>query len=623
MIRASWSGRQAGRYRPARAATGTARKLAFTSVLPPDTAARVPEEARRPVLEAADRLLQADPAGPTWEQSRLPHLTLLATAWFLTHDERYARRVAEHLRSCWLENPVVLGAHRANGVELGIRLSSLAWIRRLLNDWPGVADLFERDALALRQIRRLQQYLAAFPSRGSSAGGHVIAEAAGRLVASCAFPWFRESERWRRKSALLLERELRRNTFPPGAGRGTALDYQCVIVELGFVAAVEADASGHPLRPATWTRLCALADCAAALVDASPRPSRPGGSGEGCGLVLDVPAPSNWPSTLALANALVGQQDWWPQLPASAMSSIVGALAGSRRHIGSRPSRRPLHFAEAGITLLRTKGKDEIWCRCDGGPRGYRGIAGRARADALSVEVRYAGVDILADPGILCFHGRRAWRSFFRSLIGRDIPESGGPDQLGDGDPFIWVGHTRDRVIEVLDDGDIARWTAAHDGYAALDPPARHRRSVLLDRASRSIDIIDEIDGGSHDISLAFRLGPDVRADLDESCAVLNWSAAPAPGTARLELPPGLRWSLHEGGTDPISGGGAHSLGRPAPAATLLGCGRSVPGMPLVTRLEFLDTGRSGRAAIPLWAVSWTASAALLDRAPEMRAEAI
>ena len=97
-----------------------------------------------------------------------------------------------------------------------------------------MADLFERDALAVRQIRWHQQYLAAFPSRGSSANNHVIAEAAGQLVASCAFPWFRESERWRRKSALLLERELIRNTFPSGIGRELASDYQCFVAELGF-----------------------------------------------------------------------------------------------------------------------------------------------------------------------------------------------------------------------------------------------------------------------------------------------------------------------------------------------------------------------------------------------------
>ena len=47
--------------------------------------------------------------------------------------------------------------------------------------------------LALPQIHWHQQYLAAFRSRGSSANNHVIAEAAGQLVASCAFPWFTES----------------------------------------------------------------------------------------------------------------------------------------------------------------------------------------------------------------------------------------------------------------------------------------------------------------------------------------------------------------------------------------------------------------------------------------------
>ena len=54
-------------------------------------------------------------------------------------------------------------------------------------------------------------------------------------------------------------------------------------------------------------------------------------------------------------------------------------------------------------TLLRTAGEDfpEIWCRCDRGPHGYPNIAAHAHADALSVEVRYAGVDILAGSAIV------------------------------------------------------------------------------------------------------------------------------------------------------------------------------------------------------------------------------
>src|SRR6202020_1969813 len=114
------------------------------AVLPPGTAARVPEEARRPLLKAADRLLQeeretlgappTDLERPDWfgdrEPSRPQHLTLLATAWFLTQDERYACRVADHLRRLWRENPFLSGAHCASGISLGTRLISLVWIRR-------------------------------------------------------------------------------------------------------------------------------------------------------------------------------------------------------------------------------------------------------------------------------------------------------------------------------------------------------------------------------------------------------------------------------------------------------------------------------------------------------------
>ena len=74
-----------------------------------------------------------------WEISRLQHLTLLATAWFVTGDEAYARRVADQLRSWWRENPFLSGIHWTNGIEVGIRLISLAWIRRLLDGWPGAA----------------------------------------------------------------------------------------------------------------------------------------------------------------------------------------------------------------------------------------------------------------------------------------------------------------------------------------------------------------------------------------------------------------------------------------------------------------------------------------------------
>lgn len=667
-LQLAWSRRQVRREQLASAVSLPAGDRQFTAVLRPEVAARVPAEARKAVLEAASGLLRGewevlgvgrtDLVLPDWfrdpvtgrrsapdryafridprseeqtgnikqvrEISRLQHLTLLATAWFLTREQPYAQRVAEQLRSWWRENPFLSGVNWTSGMELGIRLISLAWIRRLLADWPDVADLFERDALAVHQIRWHQQYLAAFVSRGSSANNHVIAEAAGQLVASCAFPWFPESERWRRKSALLLQRELVRNTFPSGIGRELASDYQCFIAELGLIAAVEAGASGHPLSAGTWQRLCAMVDSAAALVDGQLCPPRQGDSDVGRALLLDAPAPNRWPSLLALGEVLLGRLDWWPRVTADARSSIIGALGQEKNDVEGRPPGRPSRFADAGVTLLRTAGANspEIWCRCDGGPHGYLSIAAHAHADALSVEVRYAGVDILADPGNYFYPGEPAWRSYFRSTIAHNTAELSERSQSSEGGPFLWLRHAHAREIEVIDDGDIASWTAEHDGYGFLDPSALHRRSVLLDRASRSIDIIDVIYGGGHDIRLAFHLGPDVHAELEESCAVLNWPTAPAPGAARLELPPGLRWSLHRGETDPILGWYAPGLGRRVPAFTLLGSGRCLPGMPLITRLEFLEAGKSATSAFSRHAISWITSVARPDKAPEIQAEA-
>ena len=645
-LEAAWSGRQVSREQVSAGPSLPPGERRFTAVVPPNTAKLVPDEAKASVLAAADQLLRGEwqvlgvvrtdmlrpdwfhdpvtgrraPAGryafridhrseaqtgnvkQVWEISRLQHLTLLATAWFLTREEAYARRVTDQLRSWRLENPFLSGVHWTSGIEIGIRLISFAWIRRLLDGWTEVADYFENDELAVRQIRWHQQYLSAFRSRGSSANNHVIAEAAGQLVASCVFPWFAESDRWRRRSARLLEDELLRNTFPSGVGRELATDYQCFVAELALLAVGEAEAAGHPLDEAVWQRLAAMVDSGAALLDERLRPPRQGDGDEGRALLLDAPTPNRWPSLLALGGALFGRLDWWPGIPADAASSIISALVGAPREVSGRPGQRPWRFADAGTTLLRTAGRQdpEIWCRCDGGPHGYLSIAAHAHADALSVEVRYGGVDVLADPGTYCYHGEPAWRSYFRSTIAHNTVELAGRSQSVEGGPFLWLRHANARELRVQDIGDAVEWAAEHDGY----PSALHRRSVLLDRASRTLDIVDEIDGGSHDVRLAFHLGPDVQAELDGSCAILRWPTASAPAEARLELPCQLQWSLHRGETDPILGWYSRGLGRRVPACALLGCGRSAPDAPLVTRLEFLDVGASTTPAGERSAVS-------------------
>ena len=230
-----------------------------------------------------------------------------------------------------------------------------------------------------------------------------------------------------------------------------------------------------------------MVDSGAALLDERLRPPRQGDGDEGRALLLDAPAPGRWPSLLALGEALFGRLGWWPRVRPSAGSSIVGALAGAGADARA---------ARAAAVALRRRRADpaahgggpgpEIWCRCDGGPHGYLSIAAHAHADALSVEVRYGGVDVLADPGTYCYHGEQAWRSYFRSTIAHNTVELGGRNQSSRGRPVpLAAARERpgDRAFATRRD---RQWAAEHDGYLSLRPPARHRRTVRLDRAARS-----------------------------------------------------------------------------------------------------------------------------------------
>lgn len=541
-----------------------------------------------------------------WELSRHHHLTVLASAWWLTGDEKYADVVAEQLRSWWAENPFLSGVHWTNGIEVSLRLVSWAWVRRLLHEWPKVDELFDTNPEALAQLWWHQRYLSAFRSHGSSANNHVVAEACGRLVAASAFPWFAESEAWRRDAAEQLEATLRANTFASGVNRELATDYHRFVTELGLVAATEAAAAGHPVDPLTWGLLVASLDAAAALVDVSGRPPRQGDGDEGRALVLDDPNGDPWGDLLGLGSALVGGLPWWPTMLGTVAGTVLAALVPSRPVVSDRPPRAPQVFPDAGITLLRSAPEDgpELWCRCDGGPHGFLSIAAHAHADALSVEVRHDGVEVLVDPGTYCYHGEPEWRRYFRSTRAHNTLEVDGVDQSESGGPFLWSTHARTVVTRAdTPDRGVQTWTAHHTGYARLDPALRHERTVSLDPTARRLTFADALTmTRPHATRLAWHLGPGMSVRLVGSSAHLSWSGAEGPVHATLVLPRALTWSAHRGETAPVLGWYSPAFGRRVPTTSLLGTGTVSSSVTLLTTLDLgpVESARRHSAAAPV-----------------------
>ena len=511
-----------------------------------------------------------------WELSRHQATTMLASAWWLSRDDRYAQRVADHLQAWWKENPFLTGVHWVSAIEVGLRLLSWCWIRALLTDWPGVRALFDDNPMFAAQLYQHQLYARSFHSTGSSANNHLIAELAGLSAAATVFPWFAESAEWARWSRTLLVEQAAAQTHPEGLNREQASEYHLFVLEMLLAAALAARMAGAPFPPAMDACLTRMADALAASLDSAGRPPRFGDGDDGRGLLVDAPEMDHAGAVLDACRALYGAAPWWP----AETGSVLGALAGQ---LGGRPGPRDVaridHFAGSGMTILRTStGPQEVWVRCDAGPHGFLSIAAHGHADALSIELRCGGVDVLADPGTYCYHGEPAWRGYFKGTAAHSTLMVDGQHQAVSGGPFLWLTRPVSALDEPVGPGT---WQAHHNGYRRLHDPVTHHRRVTLQDGTREVSVLDWIDSSTaHDVVLSWHLGPEIDVDLGETTARLTWPG----GSAQLLLPATLVWTLHRGEQDPPLGWYSAGFGHKTPAVTLTGHGRLSSGAMVLTR---------------------------------------
>ena len=382
-----------------------------------------------------------------WEKSRHHHLTVLAAAYALSRDERYAEAVIAQLLDWSAKNPCLRGLNWSHALEAGLRLLAWVWCERLLR---GSAH-HDRFHALWPVIHQHQQFIERARSFGSSANNHLIGEMAGLFIAATAWPVFAESERWREMARRSLEEEILRQTFPGGLNREMAWSYHVFTYELFALAWLEnptAFSEGYRERLRRMAGvITALADCAPNYGDCDD----------------------------AHALALGGEADWL------------------RRWTGETPT----NTEDAGLFVLRD---GDISVLADAGPHGYLSIAAHAHADALAFTLQVGGRPVFVDSGTYDYFGSPADRCYFRSTRAHNTVVVDGLDQSIQAGPFLWSRQARTAV----ESWDGQTLVASHDGY----PGIVHRRRFTL-RGGR-LEITDTLEGGGeHEAAILFHLHPE------------------------------------------------------------------------------------------------------------------
>jgi hypothetical protein len=412
-------------------------------------------------------------------------------------------------------------------------------------------------------------------SAHSSANNHLLGEATGLFIATLTWPQWPEMREWRRAAKSILEREALAQTAPDGVNREQALWYQHFVLDMLVLALVAGKANGEWFSPDYESRIEAMMDYIASVMDAGGNVPMFGDADDGYLMRLDRDEQfSPYRSLLGLGALLFRRGDF--KQKAGALDDKARWLLGPRADtdyeaLEPEATRLPLRqsFPEGGYFILGTDFDTprEIRAVVDAGPLGYTAIAAHGHADALSFTLSVGGREFLIDPGTYAYHTQERWREYFRGTGAHNTVRVDGLDQSESGGNFMWVKHARAGCGLWLTCADKDCFEGWHDGYLRLADPVKHRRLLQLEKPARRLVIEDALEmSQAHDVELLFHFAEQCRVAASGAAYRIERDGI----VLELTLPPGGSAELYRASETPMFGWVSRGFDRRAPTSTIV-----------------------------------------------------
>ena len=524
-----------------------------------------------------------------WELNRHHQFVVLARAYRISGDVRFAQAIAEQLDSWLRQNPYGLGMNWRSGLELGIRLINWVWALDLIGD-----SKFIDEELLLRIMDSVSRHIWEIDrkySQGSSVNNHLIGEAAGVFVASSYFNNLKHASKWRERSRDILIREILNQTYSDGGSKEQAIGYHNFIMQFFIIAGFVARARSRDFPESYWSRLEKMFEFTARLSEGGNNLPVFGDCDDG--YVLDIgDNPHSIKEWLAVGAELFGRSDFYTS--SSSVSKQVEILPGKYgsdkygiTHNSENDKCSSLAFSRCGYYLLQYRENDSqnyISVVFDCGPLGMGTLAAHGHADALSFTLRAFGRDVLVDPGTYDYFSYPQWREYFRSTRSHNTVVVDHRDQSEMLGPFLWGRKANARCLVWEPSNVGGRAVGEHDGYTCLSDPVTHRRTLELNGRERSLIIHDDIMAhGKHDITVLFHFA--------EHCVVNpagrnRYRIDVGPGTVEIELDSCLQVESFKGSTNPIYGWVSRGYHQKRECTTLVGRYTCEGDTSFVSRIE-------------------------------------
>ncbi len=471
-----------------------------------------------PAYEGHSWLGEAGDIKFTWEPARFGWALVLARAYAVSRQARYAQVFWDYTRLFFEANPPGLGPQWASAQEVALRLICLVFAWQIFKNVPG-ADLAAQSA----ELSRIVAVHAARipPSLGyarAQNNNHLLSEAAGLYTAGLALPAHPSANRWRSLGWRWFQRGLQQQIAPGGAYSQHSANYHRLMLQLGLWVKALADQAGQAFPGLSLERLSAAAGWLAGLLDPASGQAPNLGANDGA-LILPLstqPFADYRPTLQAAGRAFPAPQNAGPLFPPGPWDELGLWLA-------LPPGQALRQLAPAPYPVLRSP-SGAAWASL----RAEHFTSRPGHADQLHVDLWRAGQNLALDAGTYLYNAPPPWDNALVAAQVHNTVTINGQDQMQRAGRFLYLQPAQGSITERLagPGGDWERLTARHTGYCRLG--VWHVRSLA--RLGENWQVDDQL------LPVA-ALGPQTyQARLHWLLPDLDWRLEPHPSGLSLFL---------------------------------------------------------------------------------------
>ena len=448
------------------------------------------EGLRWPKEHSSKLLLKLDLYGDiklVWELGRFTWTLDLIRAWLVSDDDSHIDTIFRLIHSFIDNNPLYVGPHWTSEQEVAIRALMLVYILEVLSHHK---SLSEERLLTIHALLELHgTYLDKNLGYAEMAirNNHLIYGALGLYAISSVLPWYKDSDRWHKRSKIILKEATQEQWFPDGGYVQPSHNYH--------------RSAWHGML---WVRMIALELCDNDLVASIDRNIEK--SLQFFINQMDITSGQlpNWgPNDGALIGSWT-ECDYTDYRPlVQALSLIVrGAKAFSAGpwdeeafwFIGNSVSEcdvEPISlnsnasFIHQGLYVFRHSSSDFLVMRSGNVSSRYG-----QQADQLHVDIFSGGRNIAIDPGSYNYNRSLSIHNWFRGTLSHNTVIVGDMDQMIPHRKFKYLNWTKG-LAEHVNLNNYPSIVGVHDGYTRLEGKWCHAR--VLVNIDKSLFVLDRV----------------------------------------------------------------------------------------------------------------------------------